>query len=145
MDLIKKVLLFIFLVFIVLSVFFIIFTEFNPVGYHFHLHEDQSIMTIEEGFVQKDRYQLELISNQALQVMLPIIEAQQLWNVNLAIFSLLVTAFGCVYKRYIENRKHAKWFVCGFILAMTFFTAGHIHAHLQLYETITEVVYSIRQ
>ncbi|MDV2682766.1 hypothetical protein RYX56_00105 [Alkalihalophilus lindianensis] len=145
MTLTKKFLLILFLAVVAISFLFVIFTEFNPVGYDYYLEEDESIMIIEEGFVQKERYQVEVTTSQALRVVLPITEAKQLWNVNLAIFSLLVAAFGYVFKRYIRTRKYAKWYVLGFILALNLFTAGHIHEHLQLYETITEEVNSIRE
>lgn len=138
----KIIFLFFVLAIPAIVLFFVFNTNLNPVGYEVHLNKEMNLMTIEEGYVNKEIYSIEVTTNQALKVLLPIYEAKQLWEMNLTIFFFLVGLFVASFEKYIKPRKNFKWYVTAFYLFIVVFVIWHMNAHLQLNDKITDVLNS---
>ncbi|WEG15118.1 hypothetical protein PQ478_11260 [Alkalihalophilus pseudofirmus] len=138
----RKLLLIIYMAIIVLAIVLIITNKLNPVGYAYSLSDDLSVITIEEGYLTKEVYQFEVETSEALRIVLPITEANQLWELNVAIFALLVATFNLIYPKVIKPQTYSKWITAGFILLLIVLAAFHFNAHLELHRTISEIIHS---
>ncbi|MED1603355.1 hypothetical protein [Alkalihalophilus marmarensis] len=141
----KTVLITIYIAVIVLAVVLIVTNKLNPVGYAYSLSDDLSVITIEEGYLTKEVYQFEVETSEALRIVLPITEANQLWELNVAIFALLVATFNLIYPKVIKPQTYSKWITAGFILLLIVLAAIHFNAHLELNRTISEVLNTLRE
>ncbi|OLS37138.1 hypothetical protein BTR22_10680 [Alkalihalophilus pseudofirmus] len=141
----RNLLLIIYISVIVLAVVLIVTNKLNPVGFNYFLSDDLSVITIEEGYISKEVYQFEVEKSDALRIVLPITEANQLWELNVAIFALLVATFNLIYPKVIKPQAYSKWITAGFILLLIVLAAIHFNAHLELHRTISEVLNTLRE
>lgn len=113
-------------------------------GFNYSLNDDLSVITIEEGYISKEVYQFEVETSDALRIVMPITEANQLWELNIAIFALLVATFNLIYAKVIKPQTYSKWITAGFIILLIVLAAIHLNAHLELHRTISEMIDSMQ-
>ncbi|MUK89496.1 hypothetical protein GMD78_14100 [Ornithinibacillus sp. L9] len=66
------------------------------------------IMTIEEGLVQKDTYEVEVTTNQALRILISINHANELWISGLPIVVTIAMNIILILK---TKSKYYKWYL----------------------------------
>lgn len=130
---------------VILLTFVLLLTnKLNPAGFSYSLSDDLRVITIEEGYITKEVYQFKVETSDALRIVLPITEANQLWELNVAIFALLVATFNLIYPKVIKPQTYSKWITAGFILLLIVLAAFHFNAHLELHRTISEMIHSMQ-
>lgn len=106
---------FIFIPVMMLLLAFTILTNFNLIGYHYNLDESASFITIEEGFFNKEKYNIQINDDNTIQilqeVMIPVNSAERIWQSDLIIISLFIGLFAYIFQSAARQRKTFKWFV----------------------------------
>lgn len=106
---------FIFIPVMMLLLSFTILTNFNLIGYHYNLNESASFITIEEGFFNKEKYNIQINDDNTLQilqeVMIPVNSAERIWQSDLIIISLFIGLFAYIFQSAARQRKTFKWFI----------------------------------
>ena len=110
---------FIFIPVMMLLLSFTILTNFNLIGYHYNLDESASFITIEEGFFNKEKYNIQINDDNTIQilqeVMIPVNSAERIWQSDLIIISLFIGLFAYIFQSAARQRKTFKWFVLVYV------------------------------
>lgn len=103
----------------VMMLSFTILTNFNLIGYHYNLDESASFITIEEGFFNKEKYNIQINDDNTIQilqeVMIPVNSAERIWQSDLIIISLFIGLFAYIFQSAARQRKTFKWFVLVYV------------------------------
>lgn len=131
---------FIFIPVMMLLLSFTILTNFNLIGYHYNLDENASFITIEEGFFNKEIYNVQINEDNTIQilqeVMLPVNSAERIWQSDLIIISLFIGLFAYIFQSAARQRKNFKWFVLVYAVSLIIFIAWNISVHSEILEKI---------
>lgn len=133
---------FIFIPVMMLLLSFTILTNFNLIGYHYNLDESASFITIEEGFFNKEKYNIQINDDNTLQilqeVMIPVNSAERIWQSDLIIISLFIGLFAYIFQSAARQRKTFKWFVLVYVVSLIVFITWNISVHSEILENIGE-------
>ncbi|WP_318617574.1 hypothetical protein [Sporosarcina sp. YIM B06819] len=118
-------------------------TNFNLTGYSYNLDEEITVLTIQEGFLNKKTYDVEIReddSTQILQplrdVMLPIIQAQSLWVHDILIISFFIAGIFGLFYSSLRQEKNFKWYVTVYMLIFALLIGWEINAYQNLFEDL---------
>jgi hypothetical protein len=84
-------------------------TNFNLSGVQYQF--DQETMTIEKGILNKQVDEGKVTAQEALEIMLPINEANQLWKMNIYLISLFAAVFIALFFTPLRPKKYFRWYV----------------------------------
>lgn len=96
-------------------------------------------MTIEKGAWTKQVDERQVTAHEALEVMLPINEAKQLWEVNIYLISLFAALFIALFYIRLIPKKYLKWCVVLNSSFLAIFILWDITVHKQLAEELSQV------
>ncbi|WP_148296793.1 hypothetical protein [Halalkalibacter akibai] len=99
---------------------FTIQTNFNLAGYSFVIEDeyaDPVTVFIEEGFINKEKYEMEMTTGQALTLVMSINQADDLWMISMVLIMLFLTGFFILFSSPIRESKYIIWYV-GFYLLL---------------------------
>lgn len=89
------------------------------IRYHYNLDESASFITIEEGFFNKEKYNIQINDDNTIQilqeVMIPVNSAERIWQSDLIIISLFIGLFAYIFQSAARQRKTFKWFVLVYV------------------------------
>ena len=118
-------------------------TNFNLTGYTYDVDEGTTVMTIQEGFLKKKTYNVEISeveSKQLLQplqdVALPIYQAQSLWKRDIHIISLFIAGLYGLFYSSLRQKKNFKWYVTVYMLIFTLLIGWEINAYQNIFEDL---------
>lgn len=115
-------------------------TNFNLTGYNYYLDEESMMLTIEERFVKKEMYNVQDTPIQALKVMLPINQANEIWNFNVYILSLFISVLFVLFYKPLRPRKNVKLYVGLYVLFLITFIIWDIYIHTEMIEEISNAL-----
>lgn len=101
-------------------------------------------MTIEKGVWNKQVVERQVTAQEALEVMLPINEANQLWTINIYLISLFPAVFITLFYTPLRPKKNFKWYVGLYFIVLTTFIIWDINVHWGLAEEISEVMEGLK-
>ncbi|KQL34344.1 hypothetical protein [Psychrobacillus sp. FJAT-21963] len=101
------------------------------------------ILTIEEGFVKKEKYNVQGTAIQAIKVMLPINQANEMWKLNIYILSLFITVFFVLFLKPLRPKKNLKMYIALYFLFLITFIIWDIYVHKEIIEEITNTINSL--
>lgn len=123
--------------FVAILLLFTMITNFNLTGYHYYLNEESMSLTIEKGFVLKEIYNAQVTPIQAIKMLLPINEANDMWKLNIYLLSTFIAVL--FYKSYWPV-KNLKMYVVFYFLCFTTFIIWNIIVHIEIMENISDAL-----
>lgn len=118
-------------------------TNFNLTGYTYDVDEGTTVITIQEGFLKKKTYDVEIReveSKQLLQplqdVALPIYQAQNLWKRDIHIISLFIAGLFGLFYSSLRQGKDFKWYVTVYMLIFALLIGWEINAYQNIFEDL---------
>jgi hypothetical protein len=100
------------------------------------------MLTIEEGFVKKEVYNVQDTAIQAIKVMLPINKANEMWRLTILILWLFISVFFVLYFKPLRPRKKVKLYVAVLFLFLTTFIIWDIYVHKEIIKEILKALNS---
>ena len=97
-------------------------------------------MTIEEGFRDKQAVERQVTANEALEIMLPINEAKQLWEVNIYLIALFAAFFIALFYTSLKSQRYWKWYVVLYFTFLVAFVLWDITMHRELGKELGKVL-----
>lgn len=135
----KKIYLFSISILIYISlVVFTTMTSFNLTGYSYSFHGN-GLLTIERGFFQKEQV-LQIPTNEAIQAIELISEANHYWNMTFSLFLLFTIIISVNYYKALRPEKHRKRYAAIYLLMLVAILLWIILAQLALTEEITKLI-----
>lgn len=117
---------------------FTILTNFNLIGYNYNLEGNSTFITVEEGFFNKEIYDIQIYNDSGIQVlqevMLPINSANDIWQSDVILISLFIGVFAELIRSPDKQRKNFKWYVMIYLVTIIVFVVWNINAHAELLE-----------
>lgn len=108
------------------------------IGYNYNLEENSTIITVEEGFFNKEIYDIPIYNDSGIQVlqevMLPINSANDIWRTDVILISLFIGVFAELIRSPGRQRKNFKWYVLFYLITIIIFVVWNINAHAELLE-----------
>ena len=98
------------------------------------------VMTIEAGFWDKQVDERQVTAQEALEIMLPINEAKQLWKINIYIISLFAAILIAVVYSPFRPKKNVKWYVFIYLVLLVSFVIWDVTVHRDIAEEIANAV-----
>jgi len=115
-------------------------TNFNLIGYNYHLEDNSTIITVEEGFFNKEIYDIPIYNDSGIlvlqEVMLPINSANDIWRSDMILISLFIGVFAELIRSPGRQRKKFKWYILLCIATIIVFVLWNMNAHAELLEVI---------
>ncbi len=135
--------LFIYSLLVVILLLFTVATNFNLTGYSYDLNEETMVLTIQDGFLNKKTFDMEigegdskLILQPIRDVMLPINQAQYLWKIDIFIISLFIAGLFGLFYSSLRQKKNFKWYVTMYMLIFALLIGWEINAYQNLFEEL---------
>lgn len=91
-------------------------------------------MTIEKGVWDKQMDERQVTAQEALEVMLPINEANQLWKINIYLIPLFAAAFISLVYSPFRPKRNCKWYVFLYFIILVAFVIWDITVHRDIAE-----------
>jgi len=130
----------IFIPVMILLLTFTIITNFNLIGYNYNLEENSTIITVEEGFFNKEIYDIPIYNDSGIlvlqEVILPINSANDIWRFDVTLISLFIAVFAELIRSPGRQRKNFKWYILLYVATIFVFVVWNINAHAELLEVI---------
>ena len=101
------------------------------------------MLTIEEGFVKKETYNVQDYPIQAIKVMLPINKAYDMWGLTILISSFFITGFFLLFFKPSIPRKNVKLYVAVYFIFLTIFIIWDIYVHKEIIKEISNALNSL--
>ncbi|QFF99278.1 hypothetical protein PB01_10825 [Psychrobacillus glaciei] len=101
------------------------------------------VLTIEEGFVKKEMYNVQDTVIQALKVMSPINKANEMWMLTIYILSLFISVFFVLSFKPLRPRKKVKLYVAVYFLFLITFIIWDFYVHKEIIEEISNALNSL--
>ncbi|KHF39383.1 hypothetical protein [Halalkalibacter okhensis] len=123
-------------------------TNFNLTGYHYVIEDEFAepiMMLIEEGFINKERYEAQMTAGQALKVVMAINQANSLWMISIFQISVFLTGLFMLLSTPFRNRKSFKWYVGIYLLSLIVVVIWNITSHIEIIENIVRNLKSIER
>lgn len=124
----------------ILVLMFTILTNFNLIGYNYYLEGNPTIITVEEGFINKEIYDIPIYNDSGIQVLqeviLPINSANDIWKSDVILISLFIGVLAELIRSPDRQRKSFKWYVIIYLATIIVFVVWNINAHAELLETM---------
>ncbi|WNF23382.1 hypothetical protein [Mesobacillus jeotgali] len=111
-------------------------TNFNPLGFHYQFDQENMLMTMEEGFWDKQVVEKQVTPQEALEIMLPINEAKQLWEVNIYLIALFAAVFIALFFTPLKTKKYFRWYVVLYMILLVSFIIWDVAQHQEIAETL---------
>jgi hypothetical protein len=111
-------------------------TNFNLIGIHYQFDQENMMMIIEEGYWDKEVVERQVTAQEALEIMLPINEAQQLWEVNIYLIALFAAVFIALFFTPLRPKKHFRWYVVLYLILLLFFIIWDAAQHYEIASTL---------
>ena len=89
-------------------------------------------MTIEKGVWNKRVDERQVTTQEALEVMLPINEANQLWNMNIYLIALFAAVFIALFFTPLRPKRYFKWYMLVYFILLATFIIWDISIHKDL-------------
>lgn len=122
---------------------FTILTNFNLIGYNYYLEENSTFITVEEGFFNKEIYDIPIYNDSGIlvlqEVMLPINSANDIWQSDMILLSLFIGMFAELIRSTNRQRTNFKWYVVVYIVTFITFIVWNIYAHAELLEEMSNL------
>lgn len=93
-------------------------------------------MTIEEGFWDKQVVEKQVTAQEALEIMLPINEAKQLWDVNIYLIALFAAVFMALFFTPSKHKKYFRWYVLLYLILLVSFIIWDVAQHREIAKTL---------
>lgn len=93
-------------------------TQFNMVGLQYAVNEVENTVSFDQGVFQKESKNIKITKENSLQIMhlaLPIIRANNLWEVNIFLIPLLAAG---LISLLLFKSKHKKWYTALYVLLL---------------------------
>ncbi|GAM16653.1 hypothetical protein SAMD00020551_4883 [Mesobacillus selenatarsenatis SF-1] len=107
-------------------------TNFNLSGVQYQFNQETMTMTIEKGVLDKQVVEKQVTSQDALDVMLQINEADQLWKMNIYLISLFAAVFIALFFTPLRPKKYYKWYVFMYFIFLVTFVIWDVTVHKEL-------------
>ncbi|MER2090789.1 MAG: hypothetical protein ABS920_13700, partial [Sporosarcina sp.] len=89
------------------------------------MDEKAKVLTIEEGFYEKEIYNVQVIDENTIQiiqeVILPVNSANTIWQFTIIMLSLFFGGFVALTQLPITQSKNGKWYVIVYIVSVIVF------------------------
>ncbi|MCK1998647.1 hypothetical protein MPH47_15690 [Psychrobacillus psychrodurans] len=118
-------------------------TNFNFTGYNYYLDEETMMLTIEEGFVKKETYNVQDSPIQAIKVMLPINKAHDMWGLTIFLSSLFITGIFLLFFKPSIPRKNLKLYGTVYFIFLSIFIIWDIYVHKEIIKEISNALNSL--
>ncbi|KAA0966201.1 hypothetical protein FQ087_08150 [Sporosarcina sp. ANT_H38] len=122
---------------------FTILTNFNLIGYNYNFEENSTFITVEEGFFNKEKYDIPIYNDSGIlvlqEVMLPINSANNIWQSDIILISLFIGMFAELIRSADKQRKNFKWYVIVYVVTFITFIVWNIIAHAGLLEEMSNL------
>ncbi|MBT2642795.1 hypothetical protein J7I80_11200 [Bacillus sp. ISL-41] len=97
-------------------------------------------MTVEKGMWTRQVDERQVTAQEALEIMLPLNEANQLWKINIYLIPLFVAAFIALVYSPFRPKRHFKWYVFLYFTLLMGFVVWDIAVHREITEEIAKVL-----
>lgn len=97
-------------------------------------------MTIEKGGWNKQVDERQVTAQEALEVMLPINEANQLWKINIYLIPLFAAAFIALVYSPFRPKRNFKWYVFLYFILLVAFIIWDFTVHRDIAEEIAKAL-----
>ena len=101
------------------------------------------MLTIEEGFVKKETYNVKDSPIQAIKVMLPINKAYDMWGLTIFISSLFITGVFLLFFIPAIPRKNVKLYATVYFIFLSIFIIWDIYVHKEIIKEISNALNSL--
>jgi len=101
------------------------------------------MLTIEEGFIKKETYNVQYSPIQAIKVMLPINKAYNMWGLTILISSLFITGFFLLFFKLSISGKNIKLYVTVYFIFLIIFIVWDIYVHKEIIKEISNALNSL--
>ncbi|MBS8266357.1 hypothetical protein DYI25_18195 [Mesobacillus boroniphilus] len=118
-------------------------TNFNLSGVQYQFDQETMTMTIEKGVWNKQVDERQVTAQEALDVMLPINETNQLWKMNIYLIALFAAVFIALFFTPLRPKRYFKWFMLIYFILLATFIIWDISIHKDLTGKISVVLKSL--
>ncbi|TQR15589.1 hypothetical protein [Psychrobacillus soli] len=101
------------------------------------------MLTIEEGFVKKETYNVQDSPIQAIKVMLSINKANDMWGLTIFILSLFISVIFLLFFKPSIPRKNVKLYVAVYFLFLSIFIIWNLYVHKEIIKEISNALNSL--
>ena len=117
-------------------------TNFILTGVQYQFDQETMTMTIEKGVLNKRVDERQVTAQEALEIMLPINEAEQLWEVNIYLIALFAAVFIALFFTPLKPKKHLRWYVLLYLVLFVAFMIWDVKVHQDIAEDIAKTLLS---
>jgi hypothetical protein len=121
---------------VTLLLLFTVQTNFNLSGVHYQFDQENMTMTVEKGIWDKQVDERQVTAQEALEVMLPINEARQLWEVNIYLIALFAAVLIALFFTPLRPKKHFRRYVVLYLSLLVFFIIWDVAQHQEIAITL---------
>ncbi|MBT2692757.1 hypothetical protein [Bacillus sp. ISL-55] len=107
-------------------------TGFNLSGVQYQFNQETMTMTIEKGVWDKQVDERQVTAQEALEIMMPINEANQLWKMNIYLISFFAAVFIALFFTPLRPKKYFKWYVFMYFILLAAFVIWDVTVHKEL-------------
>ncbi len=100
------------------------------------------MMTFEVGFWDKQVVERQVTAQEALEIMMPVNEAKQLWEVNIYLIALFAAVFIALFFTPLKPKKHPRWYVLLYLILLVSFMIWDVAVHQDIAEEIVKILLS---
>jgi len=125
---------------VTLLLLFTVQTNFNLSGVHYQFDQENMTMTVEKGIWNKQVDESQVTAQEALEVMLPINEAKQLWKINIYTISLFAAILIALVYSPFRPKRNCKWYVFLYFIILVAFVVWDINLHRDTAEEIAKAL-----
>ncbi|MBT2684750.1 hypothetical protein [Bacillus sp. ISL-37] len=101
-------------------------------GVNYQFNQETMTMTIEKGILNKQVDEGKVTAQEALEIMLPINEANQLWKMNIYLISLFAAVFIALFFTPLRPKRYLKWYMLVYFILLAIFIIWDISIHKDL-------------
>lgn len=130
----------VYFVFVALLLLFTVQTNFNLSGVHYEFNQEKMTMTIEKGVWDKQVDERQVTAQEALEIMLPINKAMQLWKINIYTISLFAAILTALVYSPFRPKKNLKWYVFLYLVLLVSFVIWDFSIHQAVAEEIANAL-----
>jgi hypothetical protein len=118
-------------------------TGFNLLGVNYQFNQETMMMTIEKGLLDQQVVERQVTAQEALKIMMPINEANQLWKMNIYLIPLFAAIFIALFLTPLRPKKNFIWYVSMFFILLAFLVIWDFSIHRELSGEIGEFLNSL--
>ncbi|WP_226678444.1 hypothetical protein [Mesobacillus jeotgali] len=100
------------------------------------------MMTFEVGFWDKQVVERQVTAQEALEIMMPVNEAKQLWEVNIYLIALFAAVFIALFFTPLKPKKHLRWYVLLSLILLVSLMIWDVAVHQDIAEEIIKILLS---